>query len=155
MPAALLILFPDEVRLRRTRRRLATTSVPIFLALEEDAAQADADQPIWRMPSFSNRMDLRYVLSRVLTRGIIPAAQPVKRASMPNGLEAAAPPDGIPAYLLTTILKAAEKRMLDCLFQWPWITSEDLAGILGVSRSGGYIRSLAAWVSTAWCQGLT
>ena len=138
MPAALLILLPDDVRLLRTRRRLATAFLPVFLALEEQVAQADADQPIWRMPSFSNRLDLSYILSRVLTRGSIPAAQPVKRASMPDELEAAGPPKEIPAFLLTTILKASEKRMLDCLFQWPWITSEDLAGILGVSRSGVY-----------------
>ncbi len=138
IPAALLILFSDEARLRRAWRRLAPASVPVFLALEEDAAQVEADQPIWRMPAFSNRLDLSYILSRVLTRGSIPAAQAVKRASMPDELDVSGPPEEIPAYLMSTILKTTEKRMLDCLFQWPWITSEDLAGILGISRSGIY-----------------
>ena len=38
-------------------------------------------------------------------------------------------------HLLPAALKLAQKRMLNILADWPWITSEDLGGLLGVSRA--------------------
>ena len=36
-------------------------------------------------------------------------------------------------HLLPVFLKPAEKRALDLVSDWPWITLTDLAGLLGVS----------------------
>ena len=39
-----------------------------------------------------------------------------------------------PDYLLPALLRPAEKRALDLLYDWPWLARSDLAGLLGVSR---------------------
>ena len=39
----------------------------------------------------------------------------------------------VPDYLLPATLKPAEKRALDLISDWPWITLTDLAGMLAVS----------------------
>ena len=39
-------------------------------------------------------------------------------------------------HLLPVFLKPAEKRALDLVSDWPWITLTDLAGLLGVSGRG-------------------
>ena len=138
VPGALLILLPDDVRLRRARRRLARYSLPVFLSLEEDVAQADAGSEIWCLPSFPNRLDLRYILSRVPLRGGIPVDRVAKRASLPEIPKVGMLPSEVKLCMLSTILRAAEKRMLDCLFQWPMATVRELAGMLGVSRARIY-----------------
>ena len=40
-----------------------------------------------------------------------------------------------PVHLLPVLLKPAEKRMLDCLADWPFITVKDLCGVLDLSDS--------------------
>ena len=47
---ALLVIVPDEMRMRHTRRLLRNTLVPVFLALEKQVAQNMAGQQIWRIP---------------------------------------------------------------------------------------------------------
>ncbi len=138
VPGALLVMLPDDVRLRRARRRLAQTSLPVYLSLEEDVAQADADSEVWRLPSFSNRLNLRYILSRVPQRGRIPDERVAKKASLPMDQKASKPPAEVKVCMLSTILRAAEKRMLDYLFQWPLATVRELAGMLGVSHARIY-----------------
>ena len=135
VPGALLVLLPDEVRLRRARRRLARFALSTYLSLEEDAARADAESEVWRLPSFPNRLDLGYVLSRVPYRGGIPVERVAKKASLPEELKAAKTPAEVKVCVLPSILGAADKRMLDCLFHWPLVTVKDLAGMLGVSQS--------------------
>ena len=50
LPGGVLVLAPDDVRLRQARRMLAGASFPVFLALERDAALAGLDSPVWRLP---------------------------------------------------------------------------------------------------------
>ena len=45
-----LLLMPDEVRLRYAGRLLARSPAPAFLALERDAAAGIPDSPVWRPP---------------------------------------------------------------------------------------------------------
>lgn len=40
----------------------------------------------------------------------------------------------VPDHLLPALLRPGEKRVLDILADWPWITTNDLGGMLGVSR---------------------
>ena len=135
VPGALLVILPDDVRLLRARRRLARDSLPVFLSLEEDVAQTDADSEVWRLPSFPNRLDLEYILSRIPQRGGIPHERMAKKASLPVGPE---PPAEVKVGTLSTILRATEKRMLDCLFQWPLATVTEVAGMMGVSPARVY-----------------
>ena len=138
VPGALLLLLPDDVRLRRARKRMARDSLPVFLSLEKDVTQADADSETWRLPSFSNRLDLSYILSRVPQRGEIPDERVAKRASLPMGLGVSKTPAEVKVCWLSTLIRGAEKRMLDCLFQWPLVTVRELAGMLGVSHARVY-----------------
>ena len=49
-PSAVLMLMPDDVRLRHARRLMAGSPSIAFLALENDAASAGAGAPVWRPP---------------------------------------------------------------------------------------------------------
>ena len=62
-PSAVLMLMPDEVRLRHARRLMAGAPSIAFLALERDAAAAGASAAIWRPPSGPALLDLRTALS--------------------------------------------------------------------------------------------
>ncbi|MDE2933851.1 MAG: replication-relaxation family protein [Chloroflexota bacterium] len=126
LPGALLVFVPDEVRLRHARRLLRDAPIPAFLALERHVAASDADRPIWRMPSLAGVLGLRGALSVVSRRGVVPSEPRQGRALLPRS--------AVPAeQLLPSQLTPAEKRALDVLFGWPWITLGDLAGLLGVS----------------------
>ena len=46
LPGAVLVLMPDEVRLRYSRRMLAGAPVPFFLALEREAVAAAPSDPV-------------------------------------------------------------------------------------------------------------
>ncbi|MDE2824023.1 MAG: replication-relaxation family protein [Chloroflexota bacterium] len=128
--SALLVIVPDAVRLRRAGTLLARSPVPAFLAVERDAALSSEDDAVWRMPSVSSPIDLRYALSLVRRSGGLPVERP-SRALAPTDLEAVR---DLPVHLLATLLRPSEKRALDSLFDWPWITCEDLAGMLGFTR---------------------
>ena len=72
-PSAVLLLMPDEVRLRHARRFMAGAPSIAFLALERDAAAAGASAPIWCPPSGPALLDLRTALSYARRRGAWPA----------------------------------------------------------------------------------
>ena len=57
-----LVIVPDEVRMRHTRRLLAIASVTAFIALEKDIVAASCDEPVWKTPSTNAELDLRTVL---------------------------------------------------------------------------------------------
>ena len=135
-PSALLMLMPDEVRLRHARRLLSAAAPAItFLALEEDAASAGANSPIWRIPSGSASLDLRSVLYHTRLTGAFPTEEDTERASLPEDLTIGGPESAAPDRLLSTLLKATEKRALDLLSDWPWVTPAHLGAVLGVKRS--------------------
>jgi len=131
LPSALLVIVPDAVRLRHTGRLLARSPVPAFPALEREAALSNEDDAVWGMPSVSSAIDLRYAASLVRRRGNLPVEPRPSRALVPDKLGSARDSSG---HLLPTLLRPSEKRALDTLYDWPWITCEDLAGTLGVTR---------------------
>ena len=126
LPGAILVLVPDQVRLRHARRLLRGAPVPVFLALERHVAATDADRRIWRLPSLAGALGLREALSVVSRQGVVPSEPRQGRVLLPGG---AIPEE----HLLPSLLRPAEKRALDLLFDWPWITLGDLAGLLAVS----------------------
>ena len=129
LPGTVLVLASDEVRLRHARRLLVSTPLNPLLALERDAALAGAEAPVWRPPSGSARLDLGHVLERLRPGGELLEEGPLSKASLPGGIAADA------ARALPVLLKPAEKRVLDLLAGWPWLSQRDLAGLMGVSET--------------------
>ena len=139
LPGAVLMLMPDEVRLRHARRSLDGSHVPAVLALEQDAVWTGPSAPVWRLPSVADALDLRYVLSTYLEPGgrLINEQEPMQ-ATLPEDVRLGRPGMPTPHWLLPALLKPAEKRVLDLLFDWPGIVQDDLRGLLGVSKGRLY-----------------
>ena len=110
-PGAVLLLVPDEARLRQARRLLDAAPFVGFLALEGDAARSG---------------------------GRLPEETPPRRSPPPADLDLEAARPDAPGWLLPALVKPAEKRALDLLFDWPWLTPEHLGGLLGVRQTRVY-----------------
>ena len=139
LPGAVLMLMPDEVRLRHARKTITNSHVPAVLGLERGAAWANPSEAVWRLPSVAAALDLRYVLSSYLEPGgrLITEPEP-SRATFPDDFVLGGPGMRTPDWLLPALLKPAEKRVLDLLFDWPGIAPDDLRRLLGVSRGRFY-----------------
>ncbi len=127
--SAVLMLLPDEVRLRQARRLAATLPGPVFLALEGDAASAGAGAAVWRIPSGPAPLNLQTALAHTGPPRSWPLRKPPKRAAMPDDLDTGAD------CLLPSRLKPVEKRAVDLLADWPWLSPQHLGALLGVKRS--------------------
>ncbi len=131
-PAAILLLVPDEVVLRQTRRLLRDAPFIAYLALERDAATAGHDAPVWRASTGTALIDLRAALERTGPPGPWPSEQPPARASLPSDdIESDVGTD----RLLPILLKPVEKRALSTVADWPWISPAHLGGIMDLKRS--------------------
>ena len=133
LPGAVLVLMADDVRLRHVRRTLAGAPVPFYLALEREAVAASPDDPVWSPPAVSASVELRSVLDRIEKGSLLPEEDEPRMVSVPADLSVEGPGWKVPDYLLPATLKPAEKRALDLISDWPWITLTDLAGLMGVS----------------------
>ena len=135
MPRALLGLMPDEARLRQSRRLLARYPGPVFLAQEEHVANASDGDRVWRLTATPAVLSLSEALAHMKPGGRLPTEPPLTRLSLPGGLFVPEEPEKIPGHLLPAALKPADKRLLDRLSEWPWITADDLGGLLELSPS--------------------
>ena len=140
---AVLLLLPDEVRLRHARRRRAGMPGTALLALERDAA-LDSGGPVWRLPSVNTALDLRAALARLRPGGLLPSEPPRSRATLPTDIAASGLEKEVPDHLLPALLNSGGKHVLDLLSDWPWATLRDLSGLLGVSdrRAAQLVASL-------------
>ena len=127
--SAVLMLLPDEVRLRQARRLATALPGPVFLALEGEAASAGAGASIWRTPSAPTPLDLTTALAHTDPPRSWPLRKPPQRAAIPDALDANAD------CLLPSLLKPVEKRAVDLLADWPWLSPQHLGALLGVKRS--------------------
>ena len=127
--SAVLMLLPDEVRLRQARRLATALPPPVFLALEGDAASAGAGAAIWRTPSGPAPLDLATALNHTDPPRSWPLRKPPQRAAMPDALDPNAD------CLLPSLLKPVEKRAVDLLADWPWLSPGHLGALLGVKRT--------------------
>ncbi len=133
---ALLVLMPDEPRLRQARRLLAPYPGPAYLSLERDASTLSDEDRVWHGTSAPVLMSLGEIFAHLRQGGAMPWERPTSRQSLPDDSELhIEDDDDVPDHLLPVMLKPAEKRMLDCLADWPLVTVEDLSGILGLSDS--------------------
>ena len=133
--SGVLVLASDEMRLRHSIRLLAGAPLVSLVALERDAAGAGPGDPVWKLPSTAAAMDLPRMLPHIERAGSLPEERRLSRASMPGDIAAHGPGDDFPACVLPALLRSAEKRTLDILFDWPWIAQKDMAGLLGVSAA--------------------
>ena len=133
LPGAVLVLMPDEVRLRHARRLLAGFPVPAVLALEREATLTP-DCAIWRLPTVNAAISLEAVLERSVPHGVLPEERPLARLTPPAALALDASGRDAASCLLTNVLRPAEKRALDLLTDWPWLSAEHLQALLGLSR---------------------
>ncbi len=133
-PGGVLLLLPDETRLRHARRLAAVVPFPVLLALERDAAWSSPDSPIWRLPSINADLDLNAALGHVEGGGGLPAEQPTLRAILPRDIGTDFTDKNAPDWLLPALLKPAGKLALDLVSDWPWIAPRHLRLLLGVSQ---------------------
>lgn len=127
-----LLMVPDMVRLRRVLTLLTDSPVPAFAALEEDAAVAGSRGQIWHTPGGVPAVDLRAALERTVVGGG-PSEEPaLTRVSLPEDAGVGA---ALPDHMLPARLRPPEKRAMDLLFDWPWISRGDLADLMGISAS--------------------
>ena len=139
LPGTLLLLVPDQIRLRQARRLLDARPMPAFLALEADAAQAGPAEPVWRLPSVGAALTLRRVLSdHAQQGGRLPEEREPRRAAMPDDFDPGCLGNESPTWLLPAALKPAAKHLLDLLHDWPGISAEHLRMLMGVSRARLY-----------------
>ena len=137
-PGGVLLLVPDDVRLRQASRALDSLPLLGFLALEGNAAGANAAGQVWRTPSGPVPLCLREVLDYVRPGGELPAGTPPRRESLPADLDLDSAANDVPACLLPVLLKPAGKRALDLLSDWPWLQPAHLGRLMGVGRTRLY-----------------
>ena len=148
-PQTVLTLAPDEVRARHTRRLMAEFPGLALVALESDTVQAAPEDPIWLAPSGAAWLGLPDVLKRGVWRGGTPVEPPLAEIRYPEGIEV--PETGLwgPDHLLPAMLRPGEKRVMDLLADWPWITARELQGLLGYRRCG-CPSCWPAWWTAGW-----
>ena len=137
-PGAVLLLVPDDVRLRQASRALDSLPLLGFLACEGDAARGDAGSQVWRTPSAPVPLSLREVLDYVRPGGELPGQTPPRRDSLPADLDLDSAGNVVPTCLLPALLKPVEKRALDLLSDWPWLQPAHLGQLMGVGRTRLY-----------------
>ena len=133
-PGGVLLVIPDEVRLRHTRSSLGRRFAPAVLGLEREVARATIDDAVWRLSSNGAAVSLRDAVDRIDRRGALPVERPLVRVSVPPDIHDGRVGGGVPEHMLPALLKPAEKRILDLLSDWPWLSLGDLAGLLGVTN---------------------
>ena len=135
LPGALLFVVPDETRLLHTRRMLSPLRVPVFIALERDAANALVDDAVWQSSDAIARFDMQSIVTHYVDGESVPTEKAASRASLPVSLLAGSTLAHTPAYLLPSALSPADKRVLDLIADWPGITPANLRALLGLKPS--------------------
>ena len=134
LPGGVLLLLPDEIRLRHARRLLAAVPFPALLALERKVAWCGPDSPVWQLPSVNAALDLKAALGHIQGSGGLPAEPPPLRATPPRDIEPDSDEGNAPEWLLPALLKPAGKLALDLVSDWPWIAPQHLRLLMGVSQ---------------------
>ena len=132
-PDALLVISPDEIRLRQAKGLVRRFRGEALLTSEENAAWATPSWEVRRQPSSVNVLDLTSGLARVTPGGRLPVESPLSKLLLPDDLSGSDGGFDVDDFLLPAVLKPALKRTMDILFDWPWITAKNLGALLGVS----------------------
>ena len=84
LPDLLLVLVPDDVRIRHAGKLLTRAREMVLLALEKNAALTSHEQPVWRLASLNTVVSLRRAMSRVKPDGELPKEPPLSSPLLPN-----------------------------------------------------------------------
>ena len=116
-------------------------------ALEPHVADANPDDAVWRSSTVRSTLDLFSVLTGMCPGGSFSVEPPLTRSTLPGDLASESPGWERPDRMMPALLKPAEKRVLDLLSDWPWISQGDLADLLAVSqpRVSRLLATLAAF----------
>ena len=133
-PGGVLLLLPDETRLRHARRLLAAAPFPVLLSLERNAAWCGPDSPVWQLPSVNAALDLESALVHIQGSGGLPSEPPPLRATPPRDIEPDSDEGSAPEWLLPALMKPAGKLALDLVSDWSWIAPQHLRMLMGVSQ---------------------
>ena len=133
-PGGVVLLLPDETRLRHARRLLAAVPFPALLALDRNAAWCGPDSPVWQLPSVNAALDLKAALGHIQGGGVLPMEPQTLRATSPRDIEPDSDEGNAPEWLLPALLKPAGKLALDLVSDWPWIAPRHLRMLMGVSQ---------------------
>ncbi len=120
---AVLIILPDQVRLRHARRILRGSAALAFLGLEAQVAHADPGAAPWRIASAGARFSLAAALRHAIASPTPIAERPLARLSVPGPLGRSQAP----------ALTRSEQRALDLIGDWPWLRPVHLADLLNCS----------------------
>ena len=145
LPGALLAVMPDDVRLRRAKQAAGPLPRPCV----PGAGGGRSPGGLGRAgvaPDLRRRCP-QPSLRPVLCQGRLESCPPNPRRPerqyrttwwSPKRTERTRdhPSVSLGQAPLPVLLKPAEKRLLECLSQWPFITPEDLGGHLDVSKDG-------------------
>ena len=144
---AVLALVPDEVRLRDARKRLSGMPSPAFIALERHVAHADPDDAVWSSSAVRSTVDLVSLLSGIRCGGALPDERRTLRTTLPGDLASESGGGRASKRMVPALLKPAEKRVLDLLSDWPWISQGDLSSLMAVSlpRASRLLTELVAF----------
>ena len=134
LSGSVLAMAPDPVRLRHTRGLMERVTNLSFVALEEDVVQINIDGRVWHEAGKSQPVGLATALRYAARMALAPSEPPLADLQFPRAITLPESGLSVPDHLLPTLLKPAEKRMLDILADWPWVTPKELTGILGVSK---------------------
>ena len=130
----IFLTVPDAVQLRQLRPKLAASPTITYAAIESHVLTADADAAIWWLPSTDEPLSttdaLRHTNPGPSTWPRDQSVQPVMPQQSPLGNRG----KPTPIHALPVVLNTAEKRALDVLFDWPWVTVHHLGAIMGVKR---------------------
>ena len=135
LPGSILVLAPDPVRLRHTSTLMSRVTDLAFVALEENAIRGILKSKVWHWSRESSPVDLDTALRYAARRALTPSDTPLAGLDMPRLLSLQEIGLNVPDHFLPALLKPTEKRTLDVLADWPWITPKELTGILGVSKA--------------------
>ncbi len=119
-----LIVPPDETRLRQSQRIVSRQSAMSFLALERQLTSVEYSTPIWRPPVGHEPLSLRETLNYSARRPPIVSERPLQRQTLPKPMAT--------HERLTT--SPAGRRALDLLSDWPWLTPSNLAALMDIGQ---------------------
>ena len=157
LPGGIFFLLPDEVRLRHARRLAASVPVPAVLTVERNVAWYGPDHLAWQLPSVNASLDLEAALGLVQGGGVLATEPQTLRATSPRDIPINFSERSTPDWLLPALLKPAGKLALDLVSDWPWIASQHLRMLMGVSQ-GRLSQILSPLIDTklvqrVYCQG--
>ena len=135
LPGAILFVVPHETRLRHMCRMLTSLRVPVFIALEHDAATALVDDAVWQSTDAVARFNMQSIVTRHADGGSVPTEKAASRASLPIALPVGSTLAHTPSHLLPSALNPSDKRALDLVADWPGITPANLRVLLGLKPS--------------------